>query len=405
MKKLIILFCSIAFVCLSSCTTLDDGGAPGDNAAYMGNPTGSGVVGITVSDEKGGLAFVTPRLANVADKPVTITVGIDQQVLDDYNQANNLSLETLDVNDFEFITPDGKKTHGEAAITIDKGMYMGNVEVKIHSLDANKYPHSKRLAIPVKIKSVDGYKMLSSPQWTLIQLNRQLKTSVGLMSGNGFKLTPKEPFAKPMEQWTFQMSAIYSSLTRTNLTTAFISDHGGGEFYTRIAMKPGYEGNGIGIQIKNGRDGADTWTQKPLKPNEWLHISYVYKDQTVSVYVNGVLQKTFETTPIYLKNTASSGWTVGNGGYRNDYIREIRFWDKALTQAEIVDKLYLPQDPKTPGLILYLPLTKESQLQELTGNWDVLEYEGLEVQYVDNVVFPAEKLVIEESEIQTEDNQ
>lgn len=63
------------------------------------------------------------------------------------------------------------------------------------------------------------------------------------------------------------MSAIYSSLTRSNLTTAYLSNGTGGEFYTRISST-------AGIQVKNGRDGDDTWTQIPLQAGKWLIITY-----------------------------------------------------------------------------------------------------------------------------------
>ena len=56
---------------------------------------------------------------------------------------------------------------------------------------------------------------------------------------------------------------------------------------------------------------------------------------------------------------------VGNSGYHNDYLREIRLWDKALTESEINDYLYLPMDPATPHLISYLPLSKEMETKDL----------------------------------------
>lgn len=360
-----------------------------ENAVYMGNINSTGVVAITVSDDKGGMAVVTPRTATITDKPVTVTVAIDQKTLDEYNKKNNLELEVMDVDDFVFVTKDGKETRKEAIVTIEPGSFETSVTIRIDSLNIEKYPYSKRLAIPVIIKNVAGYKLLSSPQWTIVQLNRQLKTSVGLMSGGNITIKPKTPFAEPMKEWTFQMSMIYSSLTRSNLTTAYLEDAGGGAFYTRIDTK-------AGIQVKNGRDGDDTWTQKPLASGTWLNIAYVYKEGSMSVYVNGELQKTFETTPLYLNNTAASAWVIGNSAYNNDYIREVRFWNRALTQAEILDKLYLPQDPKTSGLLMYMPFTKETELKELTGNWDVSPGQSTTIKFIQNVLFPANKLEIAE---------
>lgn len=389
MKKNIILLSVFIFIFVTACTTLDDGGNPPENGVYMGNPNSSGVVSMLVSSEKGGSAYVTPRLANITDEPVDITIEVNQKILDEYNNLNSLDLEPILPEDFLFITKDGKESRGETVVTIEKGEFQGSVEIRLDKVDEDKYPLSKRFAIPVSIKDASKYNVLSSPRWTLIRLNRQIKTSVGVISGGNIQLKPKTPFATPMTEWTFQMSAIYSNLTRGNLTTGYISDHGGGEFYTRIS-------GSAGIQIKNGRDGDDTWTQKPLNAGDWLNITYVFKDQSVTVYVNGELQKTFPTTPIYLNNTAGSGWTIGNEGYNNDYLREVRFWDRALTEAEIIDKMYLPQDPETPGLLLYMPVTIDTELQELTGNWNVTTAATTRVSYVDNVVFPADRLVIEE---------
>lgn len=388
MKRYLLILTAILMISVLACRKKDVLDIRPENAVYMGNQSNTGVIAITVSDENGGAAVVTPRVANITNKPVTVTLGIDQKLLDDYNKANNLELQPMAAEDFVFVTKDGKKTHGETTVTIEPGDFEASATVKIDSLNVEKYPYSKRLAIPVMIKSVNGLKLLSSPTWTLVRLNRQLKTSVGLMSGGNIVVRPKTPF-EPMKEWTFQMSMIYSTLTRSNLTTAYIQNHGGGEFYTRINATSG-------IQIKNGRDGDDTWTQKPLNAGQWLHIAYVYKEGSVSVYVNGELQKTFETTPIYLNNTANSGWAIGNEGYNNDYIREVRFWNRALTQAEIMDKLYLPQDPATPGLLMYMPFTKEAQLNELTGNWTVIKDNNTRMSFVDNVLFPAAKLEIAE---------
>lgn len=85
----------------------------------------------------------------------------------------------------------------------------------------------------------------------------------------------------------------------------------------------------------------------PLQAGKWLHITYVHKDKKTTVYVNGKVQKVFENSAITFGE--NSMIVVGNSGYRNDYLREIRLWDKALTESEINDYLYLPMDPATPA--------------------------------------------------------
>lgn len=394
MKKYILFIFSICF--LAACDYVKEEGSGSENAVYMGNSNSSGVISMVVSNEAGGNAVVTPRLANLAEEPVQVTVALDKQILEVYNQKAGLNLEPVAAEDFVFVTRDGRESHGEVTVTIEKGEFETSLEIRMSSVDEEKYPFSGRFAIPLVITKTSKYRLLSSPKSTIVNLNRQLTTSVAkYVVAGSYVLIPKTPFTEPMSEWTLQMSAIYPSLSRTNMTTISINGQAGGAFYTRIDATKG-------IQVKNGRDGDDTWTQKKLNTNVWLHISYVYKDATVSVYVNGELQKKFETSPIYLGSAEDSGWFVGNSTYTGVYIREVRFWKNALTEGELIDKLYLPQDPQDPNLLMYLPFTKteEKDPVELTGNWTITYWgnEKPQVEYIDNVMFPADKLEIKELE-------
>lgn len=391
MKKYILFVLSVCL--LVACDFVDEEGSGAGNAVYMGNPNSSGVISMTVSNETGGNAIITPRLADLTKEPVLVTVALDKQILEDYNQKAGLELKPIAAEDFVFVTKDGTETHGEATVTIESGQFETSLEVKMKLVDEEKYPYSGRFAIPLVISKASKYALLSSPKSTIVRLNRQLTTSIARFTSPGsYIFTPKTPFAEPMTEWTLQMSAIYSQLSNDNITTFYMNGRaGGGEFYTRIHGTRG-------IQVKNGRDGDDTWTYKKLNTNVWLHISYVYKDASISVYVNGELQKKFETSPIYLGSTSDSSWGVASGQYSGVYIREVRFWKKALTEGELIDKLYLPQDPQDPNLLLYVPFTKTDQRnpEELTGNWNITYYgdEQTRVEYIDNVLFPADKLEI-----------
>lgn len=387
---------------MGACSLADGSGDTPENAVYMGNPNTAGVVAVIASDESGASYSVTPRLASIATKSVDITLAVDEAALEAYNKANNLSLKPVSADDIIFVGEDGKEAKKSIIARINPGSVLANVVVKINSLDSEKYPYKDKYAIPVKIVDVsNGYKLLSDPTTTIITLNRKIKTSVmkvDRFQDTGIVFRPKETIKEEMTEWTFQMSVIYSNLSRSNLTTAYINDAGSGEFYTRISGT-------AGIQVKNGRDGDDTWTQTPLNINEWLNISYVYRRNgnagSLKVYVNGKFLKEFTTTALFLSNKDTSGWTVGNTNWGNDYLREVRFWDRALTDAEILDKLYMPQDPASPGLLMYVPFNKESYNSEtstftdLTGKWTVTMTSGSSVSFIDYVVFPSETLVVE----------
>ena len=81
-------------------------------------------------------------------------------------------------------------------------------------------------------------------------------------------------------------------------------------------------------------------------------------------------------------------------------------WNRALTEGEIIDKEYLPQDPTDPSLIMYMPFNtvENNEMRELTGNWEISDFRTLDIwnedppqmSYVENVQFPAEDLIIVE---------
>lgn len=372
------LFCLLPV----SCDYVDGEGDAPANAVYMETSGNKGVLPFTLEPE-GGTISINPRLANITDREVTIKVTYDPSVLDAYNKINGTNYEPLPVSAFTMATEGVDKATGEIDTKVKKGDFAAQIEVKVGELNQEEFPNSQKYAIPLSITDASAYSLIPSQRTVLLVLNRPLITSVARISGY-IQYKPVKLYSKP--EWTIQMSAVYSSLTRSNLTTAFISNWAGSEFYTRINSTQG-------IQVKNGRDGDDTWTQIPLRPHTWLHIAYVHKDNTVTVYVNGKVQKVFPTGAIWM--TEKSLIQVGNDGYKDDHLRELRFWSKALTEAEINDNLYLPLSPDTPHLEAYLPLTKEAGTKDLVAPDEVqnVTVTGT-ITWIENVKFPAEDLVI-----------
>ncbi|MBR8729784.1 hypothetical protein IX332_001108 [Porphyromonas levii] len=390
---------------LPSCNMADGIGNDSDNAVYMGNANKEGVLAVLASDAQGASVAVTPKLASITNEPVEVTVEVDQEALRKHNKDNNLELSSIAPEDVIFTNSDGQNARGKISATIKPGEMLTSIGVAIENLDPAKYPYSGKYAIPVSlVSSSSKLKLLSKPRTTIITLNRKITTTVIKINstGGGISLKPIEPLKEEPSEWTFQMSVMYPNLNIGNLTTAYMGGAATGEFYTRISSNSG-------IQIKNGRDGDDTWTQKPLNVNEWLNISYVYRKKsinsgTLSVYVDGELHKSFTTTTLYPKlGNSDGGWNIGNGNWSNVYLREVRLWNRALSEAEIKDRLYMPQGVDAPGLLMYVPFNRKSlekkneagKYMDETGKWTVSLPESLKYEFVDHVVFPATKLEIE----------
>lgn len=381
-SKYWIALISLSCLLLTGCDYADGEGEDSPNAVYMETPDNKGVLPFVLEPE-GGTISITPRLANITGQNVRIRLEYDTSVLDNYNKKNATSYVALPASAFKLTNEGQEEQTGSFEAEVVKGDFTTQVLVKVGKLDEEEFPNSEKYVIPLSITSASAYTLIPSQRSVLLILNRPLITSVALVSGY-LKFKPVNVWSQP--EWTIQMSALYSSLTRSNQTTASISNWAGSEFYTRINAT-------TGIQVKNGRDGDDTWTQVPLAPHKWLHISYVHKDNTVTVYVNGRVHKVFPTGAIWM--TDESWIQVGNGGYNNDYLRELRFWSKALSESEINDMLYTPVSPDTPHLEAYLPLTKEAGTKDLVApeGTDNVVVTG-QFEYVENVKFPSDDLVI-----------
>ena len=402
-------------VLLASCSADENVGLAkgvGDNAGnavYMGNKDASGVISVLASDADGASFSVTPRLAVATDKDVQVTVEVDAATLATYNKANNLNITAVSPEDVVFTAEDGSQSKGKVTATIKAGEVLAVIPGKLVSLDTEKYPYGGRYAIPVKITHVgSGMKLLSSPASTIVSLNRKIKTSVLHVIGNtgdhGYSMlfTPNTPYESEMSEWTLQYMAQFQNLRAGNMTTASLSSGPG--FHNRISATGG-------LQVKSeGRDGTDTWTNKAVPEKQWLYVTYVYRKSGLvghlTVYVNGEMQKTFVTSLLYLDKQGR--WGFGNSNVKDYYLRELRFWNRALTPAEIQDKSYLPENAKSEGLEAYFPLTKESYdettktFKDLTGKWKwslapKIQEGTVNFNYeiVDNVTFPAKSLTIE----------
>ncbi len=397
-------------VVLGACSTDEKGLVDGlgndpENGVYMHNTNASGVLSVLASDTEGASFTVTPRIASAVSDPIEVTLEVDEATLNEYNKLNGLSVRPIKPEDIEFTNPEGQVSKGRIVTTIQPGKLTSVVTSKLLSLDPQKYPYDGRYAIPVKIVEAKGpLCVLSSPATTIVSLNRKIKTSVmhvKTFRSNDYtqRFIPKTPYKEEMSEWTMQYIGLFTNIHGNNQTTASLSSGHG--FYNRITRSGGF-------QVKSeGRDGVDTWTNKPINANEWLHVTYVYRKNglvgRLSVYVNGELQKTFTTSLLYVDGGERSGWGFGNENVQNYYLREVRFWSRALTPAEIQDKYYLPENPDSKDLEAYFPMSKEyydaekKEFLDATGKWKWQIMPGAKDSYeiVDNVVFPAKTLVIE----------
>lgn len=419
MKNTIIKLASVAlFLGLTACQEKLDsdnnnslGSIP---AVYMYNSNAS--VSFAKSTESGTTNFEV-RMSNLRDRNETITIAASD-FFAEYNEKNGTNYKMLPASEYELYEEGNtanKSTNGTLNITLKPGQASVQVGVRVRPLNEDTYPMGIKYAIPLRIVSA-SLPILSNKD-VVVALSRPFKTSVALIK-QGYALGVKvADNVQQSEEFTIQGMFLFENFQAYSGRNVNMSLFQGEMLpYTRIDAGQ--------IQVKNGGgDSPDDWAHTDeIARNKWVQITFTYKDSFLKLYINGKLIKTYQrpslkVSPgmrINIENTQTSYSA-------NRYFREFRLWNRVLTDAEIVDGLYLPVDPTSKGLVVYLPINKKDDFKDMSKYDNTTIYRkgtssystGIQdgdsyvkdideatftptVQWKDNVKFPAVGLETEE---------
>lgn len=345
------------------------------NKAYMNKE--SALVVIPKSSE-GGITTIEPRLSGVAQNDTKISVSLTD-FLQEFNKENETEYQVLPLNAYELYeesNPTNVSTNGNITVTVKKGESSSKIVVKVKPLDDATYPMTKRYAIPLRIVSTEAVSILSNKD-ALVTFQRPFKTSIArIKKGRAFgvKLANNVPES---EEFTIQTQIMY-------LNWAYYLGVSGGICTTpkgcsgtpnMTMMNLGYYTRmfpGSSIQVKDGgADGADTQVKFESELNTWYQFTFTYSGVTkeFKVYVNGEYIGKFARSIGNLKPGAYMNVLAPNTSYSPEtYIREVRVWNRILSDAEIKDKVYLPIDVETAkGLVAYIPVDHKNGFKDISN--------------------------------------
>ena len=347
--KHIFQFLGIASIaCLTwSCANVDydevgnEGKLP--NAIYIDGADVAPISKLTV-DAAGGKASFTARAANRLSSNATLKFAVDEQELTKYNEANGTHYKLLPAKYYSLSTEN---------LTIDKAnISNGNIDVNVKPL-GDDLDASTKYAIPVKIASVDGAKLLGSSSVKIFTIDRVLYTTALRQKNFYLKTVFPTPYTG-LHEWTMSYAI---KLDRNKDNQAVLSP----DFYSRVTADGA-------LQMKVGEtDDPKAFAKTKLQPGKWYYIAWVYKNQHVRCYINGVLDNEFDVPKVETFTKLNMSWGAFEG-----YVREIRLYDKALTAFQIADNLYI-ETPDNPDLLFYAPLDKKTGIKDVSKKQNTIK--------------------------------
>ena len=303
-------------------------------------------------DDEEVVKTLTVRLVRAMDHDVTVTLDIDPQLLEDYNNKNEANYLVLPEEYRNF----------EKTVTISAG----NVSAPVIDLTIKPYSSSngEAYAIPIRITSVDGPVEMKGNANHLLYLLTSPHRQKAVIIKKGNRTVKTFSTAIPMEQWTVEYWVKEDNVTGS--PTGDWEGLGNKNFRARIFVPDSqpltfsdltlrYYADGANVQIpilqfQNSAGHFDTtgfWW-----PDTWYHIAYTYDGTTVTVYKDGVKDNSLANSIDWTFKSLS--FAIGSFGYEQQVeFAQIRMWKKCLSENVIKDNMSRQVAGDSDGLIGY----------------------------------------------------
>ncbi len=380
--KLVVFFALLSLISCNDLPEIDKMGEIETNVAYIEELRQTAQLRFTVNDE-GGYTEITPRIANPTNEPVQIKLMIDKALLDAYNEKNNTSFEVLpnDVYSIQVFNDAGEVVEEGKEVTVKLAPQQYGQKVKINvktmmqdvkdettgEMIPTPLSYYSNYAIPVKVVDAEGVQVQSTANAGILFINRKFEMPVMHLDGrlgliykeNTMPQTPDKFYDGDVKypEWTCQYSfrldrvnnntgLLYPNLRTNSNSNLYNTLYGG-----RLTL---FAGAGkVGLNQPGFEDFV-------FEAQKWYHMAIAFKDEggrpVLRLFINGELAyksiwpKKVDEWPIIF---------LGNNNFQG-YVRELRFWSRALTAGEVNETLWFV-NPESEGLEVYLPLSKDME--------------------------------------------
>ncbi len=306
------------------------------------------------------------RLSDVANVESRYRLVYDTAVVNEYNRLNETPYASLPQESFSLSS---EETTIEAGASVSTPITL-TVPPYSEALKAS----GKKYAIGFRLENTSGNASVLPSGSKIVYILDQVVIQPVVVLDQSHYVSQNLVKNYPLTEWTVEMNinkhVLYTEVGRGNNQAIFGA--GPDEIYIRFGDAP-IEGNRLQIKTQ----GTQMNSLALFNEHTWYHLAFVCTGTKLYLYVNGQLDNSMDlpgkTTNVNSINICSpSTYWLGNAMYS-----EVRFWQRARSQAEIANNMYAC-DPTTPGLITYYKMNEGEgySFRDASGNGNNAETNG-----------------------------
>lgn len=337
------------------------------NQAYIlqTNTNANSSLKLTVGAEV-ATTTVNVRLSDVANVESRYRLVYDTAVVNEYNRLNETPYVSLPQESFSL-------SSGET--TIEAGASVSTpITLTVPPYSEALKASGKKYAIGFRLENTSGNASVLPSGSKIVYILDQVVIQPVVVLDQSHYVSQDLVKNYPLTEWTVEMNinkhVLYTEVGRGNNQAIFGA--GPDEIYIRFGDAP-IEGNRLQIKTQ----GTQMNSLALFNEHTWYHLAFVCTGTKLYLYVNGQLDNSMDlpgkTTNVNSINICSpSTYWLGNAMYS-----EVRFWQRARSQAEIANNMYAC-DPTTPGLITYYKMNEGEgySFRDASGNGNNAETNG-----------------------------
>lgn len=349
----------------------------GVEAVYITAAEKSSVTTFSATNENDEFG-ITISSSLIANSDIEGELTIDNSLVEQYNRNHGESYKAL---------PEGACVLSNNLVMVESGKYRSEVaKLVVKDIDAIK--KGVNFLLPVKLISKNkDYPSLPGSDVLYIIVNRKLLVDVPKLNGqNYFKINFKDndvsrfqnmsafTIEARVSMWEFPKYYGGNLMGVIGFPVGENAEKGTWIFVDGTPDRVGGEGNvpvfmfaTKGWSVYAGKLGYT------LDKNAWYHVAGVFENNTLSLYIDGILFVQAEyAKPISLSDEFYIGAAPGvqNGFHLKGAVSEARFWTRALTASELKNPLHRCfVEVDSDGLEGYWKLDdKSNECKDYTGH-------------------------------------